>query len=153
MTTFHLTSLIGSASPVEIHPVWDTGFRRVPVARAQARTLTGDLHTVDFGAYLALDVPLSMVTSAFRAELNRWWEDQREIVWTENLSSDPKSITVRIENDTAPIGGVERPRFDLFKGILFLKETRGTVDPYSGGVFITDDAVWGVTDQTYNVTP
>jgi hypothetical protein len=149
VTTFHLTSLVGSATPVEIHPAWDTAFRRVPVSDVHQRTLTGELHSVTFGSYLDMDVPMVMVTSAFRTELNRWWEDQREIVWTENLSSNPKSVTCRIENDTAPIGGVERPRFDLFKGMLFLRESRGTVEPYSGSPLIADDAVFGESDSTF----
>ena len=152
MTTFHLTSLVGSASPVPIYPSWPIAVRKVP-RRETLRTLDGTLYTADFGAYLALDVPLTFINSAFRQEIHQWWADQRELQWTENLSSDPKSVTVRIENDTAPLAETERPRFDMWRGMLFLRETRGTVDPYSGGLFITDDAVWGLTDQTYNVTP
>ena len=151
--TFHLLSLVGSATPFAVYPEWD-GYeeRRIPV-REQHRTETGAMHTVDHGAYLAYTVPLAMVTSAQAFELNTWWADHREILFVFSMSSNPKSVTCRIENDTAPMAQYARPRRDLYGGTLFLREIRGTVEPFSGGLFITDDAFWGLTDQTYNVTP
>ena len=151
--TFHLTSLVGSAAPIEIRPEWD-GYeeRRIP-QRAQLRTQTGVLHIADLGAYLGYTIPLAMVNSAQAREFNDWANDRREVALTMALSSTPETITCRIENDRLPFGAFERPRRDLYRGTLFLRESRGTAEPYSGGVFITDDATWGLTDQTYNVTP
>ena len=151
--SWHLTSLVGSAAPVQVRPEWD-GYeeRRIP-HRGQQRTETGVAHIADLGTYLAYTIPLAMVNSAQAFELNGWANDRREVALTISLSDSPHTVTCRIENDRTPFGSFERPRRDLYRGTLFLRESRGTTEPYSGGVFITDDAVWGLTDQTYNVTP
>jgi len=150
--TFHLTSSVGSATPVPIVPGAAFAERQV-LGRADGVTLGGRLNSYVIGGTQRLwTVPLLLVTGEQRAEVTAWWRDRRELAFTFNMSRNPQTCVTRIVNELEPFPSMAAGRNDLFNGVLMLRETQGH-DPGFGLPFITDDPVLGLTDQSYNSTP
>ena len=150
--TFHLTSCVGSSSPVGMVPGADLSDTQ-SAGRSDGVTLGGRLVTYLVGGRTRQwTVPLFFVSSGTKAELTAWWRDQRPLAFTVNMSSNPQTCLARIVNAQEPFPSNAAGRPDLFNGGLILREIQGS-DPGSGMPFITDDPLLGLTDQTINPTP
>jgi len=149
--SFHLTSLVGSAAPLEVFPTPDFAERLLD-APEHRRTMGGRLHThrlVGSGTYEVV-LPLVNVSSAQRAEITAWWSAGRALLLTFAASSDPQSLEMQIVGDSEPLGGWHPAHRELRNGVVLLADRRGT-GKIPGGPFILDDATWGLLDQSYNV--
>lgn len=136
---------------VQLHPTWDFVESQMP-RTSHGATLGGRLYTsVDTTVAYRWSLPLTFVSSADRAQVMPWWRNQTELLLTLNLSDTNRATSyVRIANQMEPLGQRSPFQIDRYSGILQLQETRG-LGLLPGGLFILDDAYWGVLDEAYNV--
>jgi hypothetical protein len=151
--TFFLFDMTGAQPSVQLFPKVSFNETRQLVKEEQV-TVGGLFHTYlpGFKGY-EWTIPLAFVNSSQRAQINTWWNQQTELVFTINASVSalsPQSAVVRIANQMEPLGESPDARTDLFNGGLTLRLSRGT-SIFNGYPFILDDPVLGVLDQTYNL--
>lgn len=106
--------------PITLHP----GFAfqaRAQLHRSQHRTRGGALHTYLWGRHGAWRVPLRFLADSHAALLNWWWANQFNLLFTLNSSDSERLRTVRIVNDTQPVGRRVAPYADLWEGTLELE--------------------------------
>lgn len=140
--TFYLRDAINSSAYLQLRPSWSFENDETLI-RVDAPTMAGGYTTFQqFGrSALQFNVGLEWVNSADRAQLNTWWADQRELIFTMNLSAtaigSAMTTICRIANQVEPLGMIEPARPDRFRGGVLLLESRG-IGQLVGNPFILD---------------
>lgn len=149
--SFHLTSTVGSAGTFQIYPTY--GFtEEIIVNRKINRSISGGYNSYQLqGDFFRYSLPMTYVSSEERSYITEWWADQREMVLTINLSSNPESLICRISNDVQPFAQNEPFQYDKFAGNLVLRSVKPASSPVSNRFpFILDNSSLGLLDQAYN---
>jgi len=112
-------TLTDSVASVEVMPEYD--FKCVcKKLETQHRTTNGRKFVYKWGQYYSASMSLRWVSQTDKEQLNTWWSENTKLMWYP--TSDATQVeSVIFANNEAPIGGVEKPYVDLFKGKLQLE--------------------------------
>lgn len=141
-----LKTLVGSESPVSLHPTWDY-LERNNKNKSFVRTQGGQLNAfTKVGNYNEYSLPVDYVTSASATLINSWWSSDSELELTvsRGIGGQQFGINVKITNDLNPLNMYVENKYTAFKGLVFL-----TTYDNSGATFsplILDDPIFGTLD-------
>ena len=151
--SFHLIPLDeSSASFLEIHPTYE--FRETLREEITNNvSVGGQLNTYKVtGHSWEYSLPLVNVTSEDVNTMSVWWQEQRNLYLTINVSeTNTQFVKVRIINQSYPFPVHTEKIWENFDGFLRLISTDGSDKSSFGGLpFLVGDAFWGLLDNDYN---
>jgi len=115
--------VIAQLDLITLHP--DHAFvERQRLLKADFRSREGTLYTARWGSHGAWTLPLRFLTGSHANLINWWWENQFNLALTLDTSDSESIRTVRIVNETQPIGSKIRPypyAGDGWQGVLELE--------------------------------
>jgi len=139
-----------STQSIDIYPTPDFA-EELDLQQKYQRSIAGQLNTykISSAKQYKYSVPLTFVGSGERDILTSWWKNQNELIFSYGSGSIYNSIHTRIINNTKPLNIRNEQQIDKYYGILRLANSRSS-GKLNGSLFILDDPVMGLLDQSYN---
>lgn len=108
-----------SSTNVEITPEYDYAEGDEKMEDVD-RSKSGKRYAYKYGDYKRWEFTVMYVSSADAHQLNQWWLDSTNLIFTESGSGVENSVT--ITNSRKPIAERVEPYHDLFQGKIELEE-------------------------------
>jgi hypothetical protein len=116
-------SLAYAATTITFSPA--PGYAKTDILeKLHTRARNGTLNTYKFFVKLRWEIPLSWVGSTDAGNFNTWWSNCYDCTFIPDTVNAPgTSYTVRIVNDTRPLGQFSGPNWETYyQGSLILEQ-------------------------------
>lgn len=118
-----IDTVVTEIDPITLYPEYDF-LERGPLRAARHRTQGGVLHTYQWTRHFAYQVPLRFLSNSHADLINWWWVNGYPLAFTLDTSDQAALYTVKIVNETQPIGSKIKPYvygLDGWAGVLELE--------------------------------
>jgi len=108
---------VDSSNGVDVEPEYNYQEQDTKIENRH-RTRSGEEYIYKWGGYKRRKFGVRWVNSNFKSIVNSWWDSNTELLFMEEGGTEV--FSVRITNRNLPIGSIEKPYSDTFKGSIEL---------------------------------
>ncbi len=110
---------VDSDNGVDVDPLWSFKEESQKI-ESKHRVRSGKSYIYKWGNYNRFKIPVTFVSSSFKAIVNSYWQSNAEVLFME--VGVPSSVSsVRVVNKKTPVGKFMVPYVDQFAGVIELE--------------------------------
>jgi len=110
---------IDSDNGITLCPEWNYKISGEKI-QTMHRSKSGFSEMYKFGSYDAIEFEVRYVSSSDASIINSWWNTNTELLFMKE--GETSVFSCMLMNNRAPIGAIERPYSDQYKGTIELGE-------------------------------